>query len=350
MAKKRAERLQKRNHNLSLKIAREYLAKLMIHAHQWNSFHSKKSVLKGTVDCPQGGWKKLLEELVSEQCRGIPEKCTLCQEILTSAGFNFASFQDALRQALVAKVPDSGDEPEDEQPEADLACLADGLMIEDDEDAAEAGVADDTPEGIKAVHNDPDLELLPRDTFRCVFPVKCLLCRNKKGKQKVFDLCNPSRLKYVNQHVNGPTHVKNLARRQTARNGDDPSPCQGFCPERSLGTNLHRLLKEYQLWASYNTSDQISHMVDVDSRHSYQWDNTKKEHTIFHQKCEKVASALLELDSQRQPDHLRQNLMCNRCRSLGENPSLRRMVSKFFVKHAAARCLPYHGVTQVIGA
>ena len=311
------------------------------------------------MDCKNGKWKDLLLELVSKECQGIPQKCELCHDILTSAGFDFKSFRDTLSTAFVTDIAESEDEePDDDQEiqEAELAGLADGLVIEDDEsveDDAEEGVTDDTPRGIKAVYKNPDLELLPRDTFRCVFPVKCLLCQTKKGKPKVFDLCNPERLKYLNQHVDAPTHQRNLARRRAAQTGDadaGPAACQGFCVERSLGTSLHRLLKEYQLWAGYNTSEQISRVKDPECRHSYCWDNTKKEHTIFHMKCDKVAVSQLELASRRQPDHLRQNLICNKCRSLGENPSVRRMVSKFFVKHAAASCLSYHGVNRVIEA
>ena len=60
------------------------------------------------------------------------------------------------------------------------------------------------------VKEDEFLELLPPNSHKMTFPVRCLACF-RKGTQKhaIFDLCSMRSQKWLKQHREGSTHVGN---------------------------------------------------------------------------------------------------------------------------------------------
>ena len=205
-----------------------------------------------------------------------------------------------------------------------------------------------TQDVCELVRNDPFLTRLPDNAYKMRFPVMCRICVRKATKKPaVFDLVNLRRTKYFYQHVQGPTHVDNVAAhirktkskeaaldaagQETAADfeGFDPPKCDGFVVERAVNTKVHGVLAEFRLWFVYHCTNHIVKLqTEEDSRHQYSYDRRKQEHIIFHRLCTKEAV----------PNDL-QLSMCTKCRSLGNDRPLLRCIGKFYVKYCAGRAL-----------
>ena len=184
---------------------------------------------------------------------------------------------------------------------------------------------------MRVVQKDPHMVVLPPNTRKLSFPVECRLCKRKgTGKFAVFDLVNMGSAKYYWQHVQGPTHVSNLRvfAEAAKKASSEPVDCEGFCVQRAQGTKLNTIREEFNLWSTYNCMSSVGTMRDADARHKYTLDLTQNEHVIVHRAsegkfiCVKLANVLFAM-----------------CSSLGNDPSVIRIVGRFFVKHNAARHL-----------
>jgi len=327
---------ERRGVSLKLKIARAHLAGLEIDAHQWLRLHSKAAVVRGAVECSIGGWKELLFFLMSPDNHEIPSKCAICQNFLQVRGFSMDDFKKAVESGQLPMV-DQGmnaqalplqnvqEDPVD----------GDGGAPDEDMEALEGGPAQPA---LDMVNRDPYLELLEPGSHKCRLPVRCLVCVNKAGAHSIFDMQSTKRAKNVIQHVIGPMHVKNVRIAKNAADAskgfikDEEVACCGFCPQRCQDTKVHAILDEFNLWSVYNGVKYSKQLKDP-SRHAYILDMATNEHSIFHHSCLQVAAP----DFQSSWD--RGHPMCKMCKSLGNSRPLLRVVSRFFVKHSAARGL-----------
>ena len=184
---------------------------------------------------------------------------------------------------------------------------------------------------MRVVQKDPHMVVLPPNTRKLSFPVECRLCKRKgTGKFAVFDLVNMGSAKYYWQHVQGPTHVSNLRvfAEAAKKASSEPVDCEGFCVQRAQGTKLNTIREEFNLWSTYKCMSSVGTMRDAYARHKYTLDLTQNEHVIVHRAsegkfiCVKLANVLFAM-----------------CSSLGNDPSVIRIVGRFFVKHNAARHL-----------
>lgn len=349
---------EQRAANLKLKIARVHLATLELHSHVWLQHHSKAAVVRGAVDCGLGGWKDLLKVLIVAESPDLLKKCEICKKMLLSNGFDLKVFQEVVNSGEVPVIPapagesvhplplpppvaardvesaasQAGDNPAVARdwgaPGADEH--EDGVVQQDEVEDSEEGV-------IELVKKDPFLQLLEPGSLKCRLPVRCLLCiRKSTGQMAVFDLVSKNRLKYWRQHVEGPTHVKNMAKarsRQDVANHfikEEKVACMGFCPEKAEGSKLHLLVREFKIWSLYNSLAYSRKLRDK-NRHKYSMDLVSNEHTVFHHSCEKVAPP--QVAESWSPSHP----ACQKCLSIGNAKSMVRTVSRFYVKYAAAR-------------
>ena len=371
-----AARKNKKMLAVKLANARSYLAQKRIHAYSWLAQHSKRAAVKGAVECGNKGWKELLFHLVNDETDAFPEKCPICSEMFTTAGFKMEDFKEAVengpktedleqaKEELVAFGDDGKDEDhkrstDDGCPDDPEALLGDDFEPDSPDEGHHSGCQRPAATGaelsvVELIKRDPFVSLLPENTYKMRYPVICHICvRKATKKNSIFDLVDLRRTKYYYQHVEGPTHVGNMAeqlekirkkKEAAAAEGDghqdgdgtmsefagfDPPKCEGFVVEREVNTKVNGLLAEFRLWFVYNcTGNVLKLQTDEDSRHNYTFDRGQQQHRIFHRLCTKQAS------SSGQP-----NSMCKKCRELGNDRPLQRCIGKFFVKYSAGRAL-----------
>ena len=301
--------------------------------------HTRKGRVKGAVGCKTGGWANLVAKLVvSQHPSEMHFDCPVCEELVhRDEAMSFDDFHACVLNGVA--VP--GGHGVHSRPETEV----DGGKDYEGEET----------EVIRAVKANPHLKLLPQFTMKMRYPVQCNLCWKKAAKKfAVFDLVNLKRKKFLMQHLDGPMHIQNLAQfnmRQISslrppqpRDGDDDvsipeedqdapivvtmTKCKGFTVEKHQGSKLYQLLEEFHQWCSYNQASMADSLEG--SRNTYQIDLKRQLHTIIHHACSGEAVLHADLTGG----------VCNNCASLGNDRSLLRMVSKFYVKISAARTLP----------
>ena len=329
-------KLEKRSRNWKLRACREHLAERRISAQSWKSMHCKGSKLKGAPDCKEGGWNKLLQMLLSGT---LPTECKICHQVLQSGGFSMEDFQrdtDPSTTTLFSGKDEAVEVLGDSQE------VQDGAGSEDNE-KDEKGL-----NILQWVKDDPHLELLPPNTCKRRWPVRCLRCvRQCNHRAAVFDLVSTKNPKWFYQHVRSPTHRDNVAlwnlrQKSKGRPGSDPSsgpgdgdrthlPCQGFSVQGSKGTKLHEVREAFKLWLCYNSANALAPArADTEIRaHTYNMDAKSNDCIIFHHKCEKNTVQL----------NPGSRVLCSHCSLLGTDRGILRMVGRFFLKHGAARAL-----------
>ena len=183
----------------------------------------------------------------------------------------------------------------------------------------------------------------------------------------------PHRRNFIDQHLNGSTHIKNLQKHrglpaagapsrgsgqpsQNRGQGHGPSdqdpatagepssgidlaaeecpgiPCQGYLVKPGLtDAKLTPLIDAFELWASFTDLKNFQYLnQDADVNYKYSLDLNTGVYTIRHHSCEAAAGQVLQ-----------ENLpaLCWRCADLGNNRMILRSVQKFYFKHTAARLL-----------
>ena len=197
------------------------------------------------------------------------------------------------------------------------------------------------------------------------YPVQCIACKRKATKQyAVFDMITLNHKKFVLQHLNGPTHVKNAAKLQgslasassgisgkaqgpqgaqlvpAGEQGDQEGGAEDNIQVNCGGFNVRsgpesaRLVKladACDLWASYSILHAVKHLGGEDAtNHSYTIDLNSGSLIIRHRSCAATVSC--------QGDR-NEPAMCHLCAELGSSRPIIRMVLRFYMKHTAARLL-----------
>ena len=342
-----------------MKSARGHLAVLGLTASEHCKAHCRKAFLKGAPDCGNGGWTQLLQELLKGK---MPEGCTTCSQLLQGAKFDMQSFR-----ASVTGLPVTHDEP---PCEAEPSALVAVPVKEECPEPTDAVVPQDTAEDViidarRIVEEHPLLTLLPEHSMSKRYPVECRICRRKgSGKLAVFDLINPSKRRFIDQHLNGPTHLRNLQQHQQQQSrqssglhgssggssgcqqplplqdgsaGEQPDPgivprkCEGFQVGKVSSSKLSDLEDPFKLWAAYNVLSSVQHLHDAQgTNHHYSQSMNTGSYIIRHHHCEGQSSG------REDPD---QPAMYSRCASLGNDRAIIRMIQRYFVKHTAAHLL-----------
>ena len=414
---KRAKQMQTKK----LAGARGHLAVVQVTAHTWLSAHAQtgKKLVLGSVPCPNGGWGQLLQLLLDGK---KPDACHICAKILSDAKFSMDIFQADISNSLgeTTSTTLNGDQKNTDD-KSDQASEKHTKLFEEDMESAfpkpnennededvdeeEIGMKDDYEAGEgtidyrEVVKADPNLELLPENTHKRRYPVRCKLCiRNSTKEGAIFDLINPFKKKLLKQHLDSVTHRKNYAKwsiqyveaiNTQARasrsdhddhgnagggggdDGDDvplPTlsekkgalvPCKGFAIAKCKDTKMFSLQEEFKLWYSYNCMAQVASLrgkksnlrcnksEDGSGGHRYHCEMATENYIIVHRCCEQeILSDMPGVDSTFAREHGHD--MCVKCQSLGNERSLIRMIGRFYVKWAAARvlaiydtCIPY---------
>ena len=352
----------------------------------------------------------------------VPEECAKCIAMLKKAGFSMASFQQAVQgdrdtqsdqpvpqhpqhnprdwasggssgsspgvSSIPSVAPDprlssqTSQRPRPTHPTQDVKdVVVENVKSEDIEGSQSAdqrpGVQDLAAEpepsiDVRAlVRKLPFLELLPENTNKRRYPVRCHACVRPTTKQPaIFDLITLKHDKFLNEHCNGPTHARNLAfwrlrhacqatkdsdkkshgsggggskgdtdddgdgdeEGQEVQSKDTLHECQAFqlqnAPE---GAKLASVLPAFELWASYNVLSAAAPLCDGnDAGHKYHHDLGAGHYSIRHRHCNKQAGLIVE---QGVP------ALCEKCRNLGDDRYILRSLNRFFVKHSAAHLL-----------
>ena len=323
-----------------LKKARGYLAERGIFAGAYMSAHSKTGILRGVSTCAVGGWSILLDKLVAGE---VPKACAVCVDFLASKQLDIRGLMEAPDTGDVAPLQDEGTSAAGEEVDARALVLA-----------------------------NTHLRLLPDGWGKKRTPVECLVCRRKStGKLAVFDLSSAGGRKSYDQHVTGPTHVKNVALARSGAqtfqssksakhagsaivvrepcepgehegyesDGHQPSEpvalrCQGLHVQQALkGAKVAKLLPAFelwQLWVGYNVRSSAINLHAEDQRHAYIHDLSTGHYIITHHSCQKDAASIVETDV---PP------LCNKCMSLANDRGLVRLALRFYVKQFAAHLL-----------
>ncbi|CAE7660477.1 unnamed protein product [Symbiodinium sp. CCMP2592] len=264
-------------------------------------------------------------------------------------------------QQIVSAPQDAG-EP---QPVSDTeAAEQAGSQGEDEQQPAEQDVR-------QLILKDPYLRMLPEGSLCKRFPVECSLCvRATTRKKAVFDLVSLERTKFYYQHVQSATHRRHLAAREggnssrssagavkssrssagaigagsgagaaTAAAMEDEATataeppalkCQGFHVQKAPPeAKLASLLPAFELWAVYNQLNSGLHQKDA-RKHQYQHDMTTGHFILRHYDCQADEAYVPGPDVP---------ALCEKCRSLGNDRCVLRMVQRFYVKHCGARLL-----------
>ena len=180
-----------------------------------------------------------------------------------------------------------------------------------DQHRAEDADQDDETEGnegsvLDQVRANPHLELLPENSHKRRFPVKCNLCFRKHSRaHAIFDLVNLKKAKMLRQHLKTHTHRAKLAEWQanqvpvdlTAGASGTPGfvPCEGLSLPHCEGSKLYEMQNAYKLWAACNSSRGIqSAWKDKQEEfgHTYTYDIRTDSHAIRHQSCATTSSTV----------------------------------------------------------
>ena len=324
-----AELMEKRKTSWRLKVCRVHLAKKHLTNGTWKTWHFKKcQVLKGAPECANGGWKELMLKLRDGE---VPTACQICSDMLRDRSFDLSELQNAIERGVIS----------DDDEEVAAPCpLQDAVQMPDVEPEVSEVQAVGDGDGVgvlERVRRNPHLQLLPPNTHKRRFPVKCLLCvRRSTGKGAVFDLITTERHKWLDQHLDSATHKQHVGQakarkrmQEQGQSGGSPEfkKCEGLCVQRCEGSKLFKVRDCFELWAQYNSLDHIKPVRRGETGHSYSSDITTGEHIIVHAKCKK--------------EELRVNpaerTMCDLCRSLQNDRGVIRMIAKCYRKHIAAR-------------
>ena len=215
------------------------------------------------------------------------------------------------------------------------------------QDADEMLDVDEGPKGgqddvVALVKDNPHLEMLEFGSHKRRFPVRCRLCvRGASSKMAVFDAISIKRRKWVDQHLNAPTHRANLKKWQADNpehaDGDcgpdvvqEQTVCQGFSVQGGVGSKLHAIREAFFHWAAYNSTRQIHHTRQPGESqpwHRYMTDTVCNENIIIHRNCER--KMLFVRPGRR--------TMCDKCSSLANDRYIVRMVARFYLKETGAR-------------
>ena len=183
--------------DLKKKAARNYLAHIGIIHKDYVRIHSKGELLKGSVDCNEGKWATMVEELIAGK---MPTQCVKCQRLLANKGktpFSMDALQEVLSQvgtnSSAGSQLNAGDAGA-----ADLAQTvpatepdADPGRVPDDQDDQAEPQDEQLPEPLTAEglqKQYPFLEFLEEGTHKKRIPVRCKLCfRASSKKHTVFE-------------------------------------------------------------------------------------------------------------------------------------------------------------------
>ena len=208
---KKKRRQQPSQEKKDEKFARAHLAKCGLANPEFVSARSQKALLRGAVDCKNGGWGELVKSLL----RGdMPDKCGRCMTLMRSKpSFSLAAFQTALenfRHSCLTGLPDQlsaesadvgqseksgntggpGEAAQQPLPLPDRPGDPDGTGVDPepmdhmDEEHEEDGAA-----AVQALlAQNPCLKVLEPNTRRKTVPVACYLCiRKSTGEPALFD-------------------------------------------------------------------------------------------------------------------------------------------------------------------
>lgn len=339
---------EKRKAAWRLNTCRLHLAERSVHSRSWQSLRCKSSVLRGAPDCPAGGWKKLMDTLLSGK---LPEDCKLCMKLLGDAGFDMEALMLDLDPATTSFNKENKDHSPEEI-ELDSAGEDQNGQQKPQNPEKQGGLQD----VLQLVRDDRHLQLLDAGTHKRQHPVRCLRCvRSSTKKNAVFDLITLKKPKWYWQHVNCATHKANVAvwnaqqrvMRMAANGGVDPddngsaapvqdlvlAPCQGLSLQKSRGTKLYELLDVFKLWFAYNSAAALASMRHDENNpgHTYNMDVRRNDCIIIHGRCKQ----------ENVPVRGDERPVCSKCKSLAEERSIRRMIGRFWMKHAAARALAF---------
>ena len=335
-----------------LKKARGYLAERGIFAGAYMSAHSKTGILRGVSTCAVGGWSILLDKLVAGE---VPKACAVCVDFLASKQLDIRGLMDHIEDvpgvpgcdagAAVASASKQEGQNALVKQELEEAPDTGDVVPLQDEGTSAAGEEVDARALVLA---NPHLRLLPDGWGKKRTPVECLVCRRKStGKLAVFDLSSAGGRKSYDQHVTGPTHVKNVAlarsgaqtfqSSKSARHagsaivvrepcepgehegyesdGHQPSEpvalrCQGLHVQQApKGAKVAKLLPAFELWVGYNVRSSAINLHAEDERHAYLHDLSTGHYIITHHSCQKDAASIVETDV---PP------LCDKCMSLAK--------------------------------
>ena len=229
------------------------------------------------------------------------------------------------------------------------------------------GYEEDGEDKRQVVRDHPLLELLAEGEFSKRHPIRCKACKRKATQQyAVFDMISSTTLRFVKQHVNGATHVKNAAKLAQASSAAPVSrgvgsgrlpvkdaeagpedgnvmtqktqmlQCQGFWVRRGpKSAKVVQLGDMFELWASYSITKVMNSSQFVkgeagEFNHTYTYDVPSHSYVIRHHSCAAEDGSIVEKGV---PP------MCSVCSELGNNRSIIRMMLRFYKKYSAAKLL-----------
>ena len=376
-------KLERQKSTWKLKACRAHLAQKRMTSSSWMSAHSHRAILKGSSSCNAGGWKKLMLALLEGE---IPTSCEICRIFLQNHDFAMEAFQKDINPetSTIAWEVDGAEDSQEGVPPKLQPIQCDPFEVDTDDDdekfekncaaAAEALEKMCTSSVLDKVRRNPLLEYLGAGTYKRRHPVRCQVCvRKSTGQKAIFDLITLRSEKKLRQHVDAPTHRQNVAiwktemlmKRQASQissstqtsssppstQASSPQPggedivlalgdvvatkkivgmgtCEGFslmeCPENS---KLYPIKDEVRLWFQYNGLRAAMPGVKG-AGHHHTYHAKSGDLTIFHHKCEDSVPAVEGVPPQ-----------CVKCRGLKDDRPVVRMVSRFYLKHSAARFL-----------
>ena len=313
--------------------ARVHLAEKYVNNSAWRAVHFKGSALKGAPKCKAEGWQQVIIKLI---LGNMPHECDLCMALLKEKNFNMDDFKRDIDPSTTTLFQDQNGAQVAESPPARAPGAADAAVSPQSQ----------SPGGVDVVglaKKDKYLQLLPPGSRKKRLPVKCLVCQRSSTKQlAVFDLISRRNPKWLNQHLDGPTHKGNVRRMEAknkamvdATSGDSTvlRPCQGLSVCQAEGSKLHECFEVLKLWLAYNSAHAIASAKDdrEATGHKYQQDPVMKDVIINHARCNRESIPV-------GPD---QRAVCDKCLQLQSDRSILRTTGRLYLKHTAASSLDH---------
>lgn len=276
--------------------------------------------MKKVNGCADGGYAKMQLKLLA----GADIACASCKQLLEERGFKKTDFDNKIAAILagednsVSQIPETAAQdpaaqgpqmqadaghPGEPQVQADA-----GRPGEDNED----GVGDQRARALAFLKTvEPTMTLLASGSFGKKTPVRCNVCRSRTWPHgKVLEA---GRLKeymvrhFVTQHLQSPTHLRNLAKAQASSDIQvDQVPCEGL--HLSDDQNAGKLLiykQEFEVWASLTNFEGFA-------KHTYSRHCNDNEWVIRAQSCEQTCAKREGVSKQ----------VCKECMALGRGHSV----------------------------
>ena len=300
----RTKKRLKSERETQLRILGNWLAEKGLDYLEFHAQHRASSVIKKAAVCKDGGFVSFKHRLLTEE----QPTCECCQGLL----MHFGMTREDIKRVLAS---DPGDKPVEEDVGKGKSDQADNLQEEGDEYAACVAYIKSYSDVVELVEG-------------CKLAYRCKICKSKTQPAGKLNKLGRSKLNsvkfFLHQHLDCPTHKKNMLKHQKQQQpgrevGDEGDrECHGYVVgEPNSQGGLYVYQHEFHLWATHTSSSMLKHEYTL-ALHEGSW-------TLKHRNCTGVVKG--------------STVSCPYCLSLGSPKGVQRQVLRFATKYYAAKLL-----------